>query len=72
MTTSVVEDLLAGRPLQAVSGAFTVAAACHRMREHGVGALAVPDETRLVGILSKRDVSVHVIAGHRDPMLTLV
>ena len=55
-----------------MTGAFTVAAACHRMREHGIGALAVLDGTRLVGILSERDVSLRVIAGHRDPMLTLV
>lgn len=72
MPPDVVEDLLAGRPLRAVSGAFTVAAACHQMREYGVGALAVLDGTRLIGILSERDVSVRVIAGHRDPMLTLV
>lgn len=72
MTTRTVEDLLAGRPLIGVTGSFTVAAACHRMREHGVGALAVLAGHRLVGILSERDVAVRLIAGHRDPMLTLV
>ncbi len=72
MTTRTVEDLLAGRPLVDVTGSFTVAAACHRMRERGVGALAVVDGRRLVGILSERDVAVRVVAGHRDPMLTLV
>ena len=52
---------------------FTVAA-CHRLRQHGVGAPppAVLDGTRLVGIFSERDVSGRVIAGHRDPVLTLV
>lgn len=72
MTPSTIEDLLSGRPLIAVTGSLTVAAACHRMREHGVGALAVLDDAKLVGILSERDIAVRVIAGHRDPMLTLV
>lgn len=72
MTLRTVEDLLVGRPLIGVTGCFTVAAACHRMREHGVGALAVVEGQRLIGILSERDVAVRVIAGHRDPMLTLV
>lgn len=72
MTLRTVEDLLVGRPLIGVTGCFTVAAACHRMREHGVGALAVLEGQRLIGILSERDVAVRVIAGHRDPMLTLV
>ena len=72
MTFRTVEDLLMGRSLVGVTGCFTVAAACHRMRECGVGALAVLDGQRLVGILSERDVTVRVIAGHRDPMLTLV
>jgi CBS domain-containing protein len=30
------------------------------------------DGTRLVGILSERDIALRVIADHRDPMLTLV
>ncbi|MER2266511.1 CBS domain-containing protein [Methylobacterium oxalidis] len=72
MSRRSVADLLAGRPLQRVSGTHTVAAACHRMREEGVGALAVFDGTRLVGILSERDIALRVIADHRDPMLTLV
>lgn len=49
-----------------------MADACRRLREHGVGALAVLDGTRLVGIISERDVTGRVIAAHRDPMLTLV
>lgn len=72
MASDSVGHLLAGRPLRSVTGASTVAAACHRMREHAVGALAVLDGVRLVGILSERDVSLRVIADHRDPMLTLV
>ncbi|AWN37707.1 CBS domain-containing protein [Methylobacterium radiodurans] len=72
MTARTVSDLLAGRTLRSIGASFTVAAACHRMREHGVGALAVLDDGKLVGILSERDIAVRVIAGHRDPMLTLV
>ena len=72
MSSPAVQDLLADRPLRSVTGSSTVAAACHRMREHRVGALAVFDGMRLTGILSERDISVRVIAGHHDPMLTLV
>jgi len=72
MASDSVRDLLAGRPLLGVTGSFTVAAACHRLRQHGVGALAVLEGPKLVGILSERDISVRVIAGHWDPMLTLV
>lgn len=72
MASESVGDLLAGRPLLGVTGSSTVAAACHRLRQHGVGALAVLEGPKLVGILSERDISVRVIAGHRDPMLTLV
>lgn len=65
-------EFLADRPVRGVSGSFTVASVCHRLREYGVGALVVVEERRLVGIISERDIAVRVIAGHRDPMLTLV
>ncbi|ACL57100.1 CBS domain-containing protein [Methylobacterium nodulans] len=67
-----VTEFLAGRPLRSVTGNFTVARVCLRLREYGVGALVVLEERRLVGIISERDVATRVIAGHRDPMLTLV
>jgi CBS domain-containing protein len=67
-----VGDLLATRALHSVRGSFTVAAACHKLRAYCIGAVAVLDGSKLVGILSERDILVRVIAGHRDPMLVLV
>ncbi|ACA16258.1 putative signal-transduction protein with CBS domains [Methylobacterium sp. 4-46] len=72
MTVPTVGDVIAGHPLHAVTGSFTIASVCHRMRALNVGALAVLDEGRLIGIISERDIARRVIAGHRDPMLTLV
>ena len=69
---TTVQAFLADRSLCGVSGGFTVASACHLMRDRGIGALAVVEGRRLVGIVTERDVAVRVIAGHRDPHLTLV
>ncbi|KMO40707.1 CBS domain-containing protein [Methylobacterium aquaticum] len=65
-------DLLAGRPVRGVSGSFTIASVCHRLRDYRIGALVVVEAKRLVGIITERDIATRVIAGHRDPMLTLV
>ncbi|MET7242336.1 CBS domain-containing protein [Methylobacterium sp. EM32] len=65
-------EFLADRPVRGVSGSFTIASVCHRLRDYDVGALLVMKARRLVGIITERDVAVRVVAGHRDPMLTLV
>lgn len=72
MRSLCVADLLGSRPLLSIGGGFTVAAACHRLRDTGVGALAVLDGGVLIGVFNERDVSIRVIARHHDPMLTLV
>jgi CBS domain-containing protein len=72
MITRTIAECIEGRPLRTLQCNSTVADACRRLREYGVGALAVLDGTRLAGIISERDVTIRVIAGHRDPMLTLV
>jgi CBS domain-containing protein len=51
-----LRDLLAGRELAAVPPTLTVRAACFLLDEHDIGALAVLEGGRLVGILSERDV----------------
>ena len=72
MPSSRVIDVLAGRPLRGVSGSVPVASACRRLRDDGIGALLVLRRRRLVGIISERDIAIRVVAGQRDPMLTLV
>ncbi len=72
MPNRTLLDVLADRPVRGASGSFTVASVCHRLRDYGVGALVVMKARRLVGIITERDIAVRVVAGHRDPMLTLV
>ncbi|MFE1603044.1 CBS domain-containing protein [Methylobacterium sp. ID0610] len=72
MPDRTVSAVIADHPLHAVTGSFTVASVCHRMRALDIGALAVVENGRLAGIVSERDIARRVIAGHRDPMLTLV
>ncbi len=45
----------------------TLEAAARRMRDVGVGALAVSEEGRAIGILTDRDVVVRCIAAGRNP-----
>ncbi len=45
----------------------TVLAATQRMNEHGIGALLVMDEGRLVGIFTERDVLRRVVAAELAP-----
>lgn len=72
MPNRTLLDVLGGRPVRGVSGSFTIASVCHRLRDYGIGALVVMKARRLVGIITERDIAIRVVAGHRDPMLTLV
>jgi CBS domain-containing protein len=45
---------------------------CQSLSDEKVGALAVVDRGRLVGIISERDIVVRVVAPGRDPQTTLV
>ncbi|AWB24501.1 CBS domain-containing protein [Methylobacterium currus] len=72
MPDRTLVEFLADRPVRGVSGSFTIASVCHRLRDYGVGALVVMEARRLVGIITERDIAVRVVAGHRDPLVTLV
>lgn len=50
----------------------SVADAARYMSERNVGAVCVLDQSRLVGILSERDMMKRVIAPNRDPTATRV
>jgi CBS domain-containing protein len=63
---------IAKRPALMTTSRSTVREVCASLKAAGVGALAVVDAGRLVGIISERDVVVRVVASGRDPQETLV
>lgn len=67
-----VSELIEGRPLVHAEMADTVRDVARRMTAEGVGAVAVLDAGRLVGIFSERDIVARVVAAGRDPDGTFV
>jgi CBS domain-containing protein len=67
-----IGDLVAGRATFHVGTHTTVREAARYMTERRVGAVSVLEGTRLVGILSERDVMGRVVARQLDPDRTSV
>jgi len=69
-----VEDLLkiAKHPALITTTEATVRSLCERMLAERVGAMAVVDKGKLVGIVSERDVVIRVVVERRDPGTTRV
>jgi CBS domain-containing protein len=63
-------DLIENRPLVHVSMSESVRDAAQKMKDKNVGAVAVLDEGRLVGIFSERDVLTRVVAEDLNPSST--
>jgi CBS domain-containing protein len=63
---------IAKRPAASTRLSATVREVCQSLRDQKVGALAVVDQGRLVGIISERDIVTRVVAPGHDPQLTLV
>ncbi len=63
---------LESRPVYTVQRTADVLEAARYMAEHNIGAVAVLDHTRLVGIFSERDVITRVVARQLDPSRTTV
>ena len=72
MPFRTVAELLAGRPLLSVAPGTPLREACRMLSDHDIGALAVLEGGRLVGILSERDVIRRAICGNRRIDETLV
>ena len=70
MTT--IGKLIGSRPVFAVQHTAVVLDAVRYMVEKNVGAIAVLDGSRLVGIFSERDVITRVVAKLLDPRTTQV
>jgi CBS domain-containing protein len=72
MIIATVQEVLKGRDLPVTAPDVTVRAACHELDRLNVGALAVMDGERLVGVISERDVIRKCICRGRLTAETLV
>jgi CBS domain-containing protein len=69
---STIGSLVANREVYTLSADQTVREAARYMADRRVGAVSVLSETRLVGILSERDIMSRVVAAAADPERTSV
>jgi CBS domain-containing protein len=67
-----LEQVLRSRNLVSAEPAEPVLAVLRRMTEARVGAIAILDGERLVGIFSERDLMTRVVVAGRDPATTPV
>ena len=67
-----IDSLIADQEVYSVSPGTSVVDAAKYMSERNVGAVTVIDETKLVGIISERDLMKRVVAEGRDPKETRV
>jgi CBS domain-containing protein len=61
-----IRDLMTPAPV-AVAPSDPAAEAAKAMREHGIGAVLVTDQGKLVGLVTDRDITVRVLAKGQDP-----
>lgn len=66
MTSTKVRDVMTHRPTSIASDAMVVEAA-RRMLSDDVGSLPVVNEDKLVGMVTDRDLVLHVMAKDLDP-----
>jgi len=65
MIITSIRQIVEGREPATVPPAISVREACHVLNRHNIGAVAVVEDDRLVGILSERDVMRKCIGGNR-------
>jgi CBS domain-containing protein len=71
MTRTMVRDVMT-RGVETAPPDATIADVARRMRDLDVGSLPVTDGTRLLGIVTDRDLSVRATAASKDPSTTKV
>ena len=69
---SQIAEIIEGRPLIHAESSERVRQVARRMSKENVGAVAVLDGGRLVGVFSERDVMSRVVAEGLDPDKTLI
>jgi CBS domain-containing protein len=66
-----VRDIMSAAPVCMAPGE-SVSAAARAMRQHGIGTVLVLTDGRLSGLVTDRDITVRVLAEHRDPGTTRI
>jgi CBS domain-containing protein len=72
MPQRLISQVIAGQEIAAVAPEATVIEAVRMMKQRRIGALMVSEASRLVGILSERDVVFRVVAEGLDAQSTRV
>lgn len=72
MSTRIISNVIAGRPLVSGTTDMTVRAACRLMAEKKIGALLLVDDNRIAGIFTERDALNKVLADGLDADSTRV
>ncbi|HEY6139268.1 MAG TPA: CBS domain-containing protein [Thermoanaerobaculia bacterium] len=62
-----IAEIIEGRPLYHAASTESVRDAARRMTEWNVGAIAIVDGGKLVGVFSERDLMTRVVAAGLDP-----
>lgn len=65
-----IAEIIEGRPLYHAPSTESVRAVARRMTEWNVGAIAIVDDGKLVGVFSERDLMTRVVAAGLDPETT--
>ncbi len=67
-----IAELIEGRPLFHANSSDSVRDVAKKMSEKNIGAIAILDSGRLVGVFSERDLMKRVVAAGLNPEKTLV
>jgi len=62
-----IAEIIEGRPLYHASSTESVRDVARRMAGWNVGAIAILDDDKLVGVFSERDLMIRVVAAGLDP-----
>jgi CBS domain-containing protein len=65
--TKQIAEIIEGRPLYHAATSESVRDVARRMADWNVGAIAILDEDKLVGVFSERDLMIRVVAAGLDP-----
>lgn len=71
MSRKIVPDVISGQTVQKVGPSETVRATARMMKEKKIAAVVVMEGSRLIGIITERDMTTRVIAAGLNPDTTM-